>query len=356
MQYNIDGRMYKAIVSLYSGTQCCMKLRNDLFTDWFNVQLGVKQGDNLSPTLFSLYINELVKEINNLNIDVNVGNRAVSMLLYADDMVLISNIEENLQIMLDTMYDWCSKWRLSVNRTKSQIIHFRRSKQKVTNFVFKYGGQNLEIVKEYKYLGVIFDEHLKFTQCSKTLAESGGRALGAVRSKFKQYKDIGYKTFTTMYNAGVTPITHYNASVWRFDSKNKNAELVQNKAIRYVLGVHNSTPIPALVGEMGWLPSKYSKYICMLQLWNHLVVMSNDRLTKHVFNIDYNQTENHNNWCCEIREILSSIGEQELYDRREVCNIEICKEKMFECAQTEWKLNVQAKPKLRTYMLNINMS
>ena len=56
--------MYKAVRALYSNTQRCVKLNSDLYTDWFDVSFGVKQSDNLSPTLFSLYINELAKEVN----------------------------------------------------------------------------------------------------------------------------------------------------------------------------------------------------------------------------------------------------------------------------------------------------
>ena len=85
-----------------------------------------------------------------------------------------------------------------------------------------YGEQALDIVNEYKYLGGILDEHLKFTQCSKTLAESGGRVLSAITSKLKQFNDISYKTFTTMYNAGVTPIMHCSSSVWGYNDKNNH--------------------------------------------------------------------------------------------------------------------------------------
>ncbi len=179
--------MYRTIRSLYSSTLCSVKLREDLFTNWFNVESGVKQGDNLSPTLFSLYINELVKEINNLNLGVKVGQLKVCVLLYADAMVYISDSPEALQCMLDKMYEWCMKWRLKVNITKSQVVHFRKPRQKCTEFNFQYGGIKMDIVNEYKYLGVTLDEHMKFSQCSKLLADSGGRALSAIISKFKCY-------------------------------------------------------------------------------------------------------------------------------------------------------------------------
>ena len=115
----------------------------------------------------------------------------MSMLLYADDMVLMADNTEGLQLMLNTMFEWCRKWKLRINVTKSQIVHFRKPRQKVTDCVFKYGDMKLDIVTEYKYLGVIFDEFIKFKRCSKTLASLVAELLSAVISKFKEFKVLG---------------------------------------------------------------------------------------------------------------------------------------------------------------------
>ena len=56
----------------------------------------------------------------------------ISLLLYADDIVLLSENPENLQLMLNKVTEWCKKWRLQVNLDKSQIMHFRaKNTQKV---------------------------------------------------------------------------------------------------------------------------------------------------------------------------------------------------------------------------------
>ena len=61
--YNIDGKIYFAISSLLSETMSCVQLSNDLKTPWFAILSGVRQGDSLSPTLFSLFINDLVSHL-----------------------------------------------------------------------------------------------------------------------------------------------------------------------------------------------------------------------------------------------------------------------------------------------------
>ena len=84
---------------------------NNIFTDWFDVTSGVRQGDNVSPTLFGLFINDLSKYIKQLNKGINVRGENISVLLFADDMVLIAKNEPDLH----AMNEWMNKWRLNVN-------------------------------------------------------------------------------------------------------------------------------------------------------------------------------------------------------------------------------------------------
>ncbi len=63
----VTGNMYRAIASIYCNTISCVKLHN-LYTPWFNVTACVRQGDALSPTLFPLYINDLVTNVIDTNI------------------------------------------------------------------------------------------------------------------------------------------------------------------------------------------------------------------------------------------------------------------------------------------------
>ena len=83
----------------------------------------------MSPTLFAIYINDLAKEIkeSGIGIDVDEG-LLVSVLLYADDIVLLADSEADLQSLLNIVHSWCSRWRLEVNLLKTNIMHVRKSK------------------------------------------------------------------------------------------------------------------------------------------------------------------------------------------------------------------------------------
>ena len=112
-----------------------------------------------------------------------------------------------------------------VYNEKSKIVHFRRKTLPKTSFEFKVGCNTLEVTDSYTYLGIIFDEFLTFEKCAKTLSDSAGRALSA----------------TKLYYAGVNTILDYGASVWGF-SNHKFGQQIQNRAIKYFLGVHKNAP------------------------------------------------------------------------------------------------------------------
>ena len=55
IEYGVDGNIYKAIKAILTGTRSCVMLNNEDCTDWFENMSVVRQGDPLSPTLFSLF-------------------------------------------------------------------------------------------------------------------------------------------------------------------------------------------------------------------------------------------------------------------------------------------------------------
>ena len=137
-------------------TRSCVMLNNEDCTDWFENMSGVRQGDPLSPSLFSLFINDLARQLKSEGPVLEVGNTNINILLYADDMVLLAENDENLQYLLGIMSDWCYQWRLKVNNNKTKIIHFRTVRKAPTNVVFKYGNDDLDVVSRYKYLVIIW--------------------------------------------------------------------------------------------------------------------------------------------------------------------------------------------------------
>ncbi len=82
-----------------------MKINGNL-TDWFPVNIGLKQGCVLPPSLFNLYINGLIKEIKASGIGVDVDMEKVVILVYPDDIVILAENKQDLQKLLDIIHRW----------------------------------------------------------------------------------------------------------------------------------------------------------------------------------------------------------------------------------------------------------
>ena len=63
----------------------------------------------------------MAKDLLNMNVGVKVGDRKIPLLMYADDIVLVSEDEQELQAMLNHVHDWCRKWQMCVNMDKTNL-------------------------------------------------------------------------------------------------------------------------------------------------------------------------------------------------------------------------------------------
>ena len=131
-----------------------------------------------------------------------------------------------------------------------------------TNFNFKCGNGSLEIVDKYVYLGLLLTEHLEFEMTAKCVAQSASRALGLLISKRKLAGGLPYNVYTQLYDSVMSPVINYGACIWGFKSYSC-INAVQNRAMRFFLGVGKYTLVAALQGEMGWEPSIAKQWICI---------------------------------------------------------------------------------------------
>ena len=127
----------------------------DGFTQSFMSTNGVRQGDTLSPNLFKTFINDLPDIFDIRCHGVDIGAYHLNCLLYADDVILLSQSKVGLQNCLKKLKNYCADWCLDVNLDKTKVLVFNKA-CKLYKHKFKFNDKTVESVREYKYLGVTF--------------------------------------------------------------------------------------------------------------------------------------------------------------------------------------------------------
>ena len=204
----IKGKFFNSLKSIYENVNCSVRI-NGHYTDWFDVSSGLKQGCLLSPQIFNLYLNDLTLDLEEAGLGIDIDGVNVSTLLYADDLALVAETEDNLQRLLDILSNWCNKNNMQANLDKTKVVNFRNKSISKTERRFLFNNQSIEIASSYKYLGLVLDEFLNFDIMAKFVANSASRALGLVISKFKIAGGLPYKVFTKLYDTIVWPTIGY---------------------------------------------------------------------------------------------------------------------------------------------------
>ena len=150
--------MQWGIYALYESVSGKVRSSNGL-SEAVASTIGVKQGCPLSPTLFGLYIDEVSHYIERFGgSGARLASIAIQILLYADDIVLISDSPEGLQRHLNALKLFCTDKGLSINMDKTKVMVFNTTQAWVTRSELEFflGGEKVEYTHSYTYLGVKF--------------------------------------------------------------------------------------------------------------------------------------------------------------------------------------------------------
>ena len=106
-------------MSMYKRVKSKVKINNDI-SICFECNLGVRQGECLSPFLFAMYVNDLEHEFQLKGGEgIDIGMLKISLLLYADDITIFASSAEELQTNLNMLPEYCSRNKLIVNTSKT---------------------------------------------------------------------------------------------------------------------------------------------------------------------------------------------------------------------------------------------
>ena len=149
----VDEKTINIISSMYKNTYTSVIFKRKLLPK-IRVTKGLKQGDNLSPLLFNIYINDLPQCLSKGNTyPVDLMGMKLNCLLWADDLVVMSETPEGLQQCVHNLQGYCQKWKLEINMKKTKVMTFNKSGKKLKFVRIFVNNTLLKNVTQYTYLG-----------------------------------------------------------------------------------------------------------------------------------------------------------------------------------------------------------
>ena len=139
---NLHGRVVNLLRNMYSKLKSCVLIDGSLSDD-FSCSIGTRQGCMISPFLFIFYLNELIKLVDENDcqgIYLDEHNPNVTMLLYADDLVIVGDHIGRVQKILNVLSEFCVKWGMKVNMSKTKSMIFRNGGVIKRNELLYYNG------------------------------------------------------------------------------------------------------------------------------------------------------------------------------------------------------------------------
>ena len=294
-QYEVYRRLVDAVKSFYKESKVCVRVGRQEGT-WFQVRVGLRQGCVMSPWLFNLFMDSVVKEVK-VNTQEkglalwDIGTKCkwekeVSMLLFADDTVLVSDSRDKLQCLVEKFSRACTSRGLGVNVDKSKVMKVSRSEngQKLN---IKMNGKALEQVQNFKYLGVIISADGTMNAEIESRMTQGRKIMGAMKKVWKTRR-MGLQPKVGMFEGIVEPTVLYGSETWTLNlTEKRRLEAVEMAGLRAIAGVNRMDRLSnARVREM--CNKKRSTLRKgedgQLRWFGHLMRMNEGRLVKKVYN------------------------------------------------------------------------
>ena len=275
----LSEKIVNIVKSMYEDTRAKCRLGN-VETEWVRSERGVRQGCILSPTLFSLYTKELAARMRRMNAGVRVGNDRVCVLLYADDVVVMSESADELQSLLDVVGQYGRDFGVKFSSEKSKVMVVNRSEDE--NSIWRLGENVLEQTGEYKYLGVCMSadgcvkmKHEKISQLNQWVGRLGSVA---------RMRACKYEVLREVWKSVAVPSVMYGMNVvtWNENEIGK-LEVGQNKMARMALNAPRYAAVEALRGDMGWSTFRERHIKATLRYKVRLQEMEDTRLVRKIY-------------------------------------------------------------------------
>jgi ribonuclease HI/endonuclease/exonuclease/phosphatase family metal-dependent hydrolase len=327
LDVGIDGDIWLLLKNMYSNTQSQVVV-NDERSPRFEIESGVRQGDPLSPLLFSIFIDGLVTHIKNLNAGIEIDAQYLSLLLYADDIVLIANSAEHMQIMLDGIHEYSVKWRFEVNLapSKTAVMLFNCGENE-KNFRYMIGDKQVGITDQYDYLGVEITSPLNWDATKTRMIAKANRNMWRTWTMGIRSGCLSVQASDRIYTALVRSQMEYAAEIWGGLPKKKwqAAEKVQVEMGKLILHCPTRTNNECVNGELGWWPIHARHQMLRMRWWGRIMTMSESRWpnivyhwARRIYEESCDSGQPLVNWASHTHRVMQETGLERIWNMNEL--------------------------------------
>jgi hypothetical protein len=260
--YGISGQLLDWFIDYLTNRQQHVVV-NGVSSENIVITSGVPQGSILGPFLFLLYINDMPSLIQD----------PTEIMLFADDAKIFSRIRNVndqylLEDQLDKLFKWSCKWQMKFNINKCVVMSIS-TKKDILQYQYKMNGINLNIVKDFKDLGVNVNSRLNWTDHIMCIKGKALRNLGYIKRVLGLNAPLNVKL--VLYNSLVKSVISYCTPVWSPHKKGDIIQLehIQRQATRYFVKYANMSYIDRL-RSLRMLPLTYDREIIDLLTFYNL--------------------------------------------------------------------------------------
>ena len=355
LKKGIHGKMFSTLSSMYKTVIAAVRVGNKI-TDYFDCLTGVKQGCILSPLLFSIFLSELEIQLNTCGahgIDLLNDNLGIFLLMYADDIALVSDSVKDLQKKINCLQEYCRQWGLTVNMDKTKVVVFKNGGFLKNCEKWYYEGKELLVEASYNYLGIIFGSTLNWSRCVDNLASKALRAVYGIKSLYFRLRTIPASTIFKIFDTKIKPILLYGSEVWGV----KSFEAIENvhiKICKMVLGVGRDVKNDIALGECGRFPIYIDMQVNIIKYWIRLLTMPSSRFPKQCYDLLVRHDEiGRKNWASHVRCLLCSYGFGYVWKMQCVGNnnlfIKTFKMRIKDASRQDWHSSLSSYPDYLNY-------
>jgi hypothetical protein len=172
--------------------------------------------------------------------------------MYADDTVLFSETQQGLKDMINCLYQYTTKWNITVNVDKTKSVVFRKNSRIKENLCWKYDNEAIDIVDNFDYLGVTLNFNGNFDKTHSVLASQCKKRLSYLLVKMKTLC-LNVSTKLKLFDTYISSTANDGCEIWGLYPAHE-FERVHLDFCTQILSVKKSTVSMMLYSELGRIP------------------------------------------------------------------------------------------------------